>query len=143
MSDPIVIERRVGAPPSLVYSYLTESARWALWQGVSAGIDPRPGGIFAVTMPNGSRARGEFVELIPDQRVVFSWGWIDHPGVPPGSSTVVIDLIPEDEGTLIRLTHSGLPSEEIELHTAGWNRYLPRLALAAQGGEPEPDRMVP
>lgn len=139
MSDPIVVERRVEASPDVVYSYLTESSRWARWQGVGAEVDPRPGGIFAVTMPNGTRARGQFVELTPDEKVVFSWGWIDHAGVPPGSTTVEIDLIPDGSGTLIRLTHRGLPPEEMNLHLAGWNRYLPRLATAAQGLTPEPD----
>lgn len=139
MSEPIVVEKRVAAAPSVVYSYLTESDRWSLWQGVDATIDARPGGIFGVTMPNGARARGQFTELSPQRRVVFSWGWIDHDGLPPGSSTVVIELIPDEDGTLVRLTHRGLPPEEVDLHVAGWNRYLPRLGLAAEGGRPEPD----
>lgn len=139
MTTPIIVERHVAATPSVIYSYLTESSRWARWQGVDATIDPSPGGIFGVTMPNGAMARGQFVELDPDRRVVFSWGWIDHEGLPPGSSTVEIELIPDDGGTLIRLTHRGLPPEELDLHTAGWNRYLPRLGLAAEGGQPDAD----
>lgn len=143
MSDPIIIERHVAAAPPVVYSYLTESSKWIRWQGVHATIEARPGAVFAVTMPNGTRARGQFIELETDRRVVFTWGWIDHEGVPPGSSTVEIELIPDAVGTLVRLTHRGLPPEEIELHTAGWNRYLPRLQLAAEGGRPEPDTASP
>lgn len=139
MRDPIVVERHVAAAPSRVYAYLVESSRWVVWQGVDAEIDARPGGVFAVTMPNGARARGRFIEVIPDHRVVFSWGWVDHEGLPPGSSTVEIDLVPEDEGTLVRLTHRGLPPGEIGLHTTGWARYLPRLVSAAEGREPDPD----
>ncbi len=140
MSEPIVRERQVQAPPSKVYSYLTDSERWAKWQGIAAHHDPRPGGLFSIRMPAGSTARGEFIELVPDQRVVFTWGWIDHPGVPPGSSMVTIELIPDGDGTLIRLTHSGLPEEETAIHTTGWERYLPRLVLVAQGVDPGPDR---
>jgi uncharacterized protein YndB with AHSA1/START domain len=139
MSAPIVVEREVAAAPSVVYSYLTESSKWARWQGVDATIQARAGGLFAVTMPNGTRARGQFIELELNRRIVFSWGWIDHEGLPPGSSTVEIELTPLEGGTLVRLTHSGLPPEEVELHTAGWDRYLPRLGLAAEGGQPEPD----
>lgn len=139
MSEPIIVERHVAASPSRVFSYLVESSRWSRWQGVDAEIDARPGGIFAVEMPNGASARGQFVELVPDRRVVFSWGWIDHDGLPPGSTTVEIELIPAEGGTLIRLTHRGLPPEEIDLHTAGWNRYLPRLVALAEGREPEPE----
>jgi uncharacterized protein YndB with AHSA1/START domain len=139
MNSPIIVERHVAASPPVVYSYLTESSKWTRWQGVDATLHAQPGGIFAVTMPNGTRARGQFIELETNRRVVFSWGWIDHEGLPPGSSTVEIELIPDDGGTLIRLTHRGLPPEEIELHTAGWNRYLPRLGLVAEGNQPEPD----
>lgn len=143
MSEPIVVERHVAADPVVVYSYFVESDRWVLWQGVDAEVDGRPGGEFTVTMPNGARAAGSFVDLRPGRRVVFSWGWVGHAGLPPGSSTVEVDLVPDGEGTLVRLTHRGLPPEELELHAAGWNRYLPRLVLAAEGREPEPDRVVP
>ncbi len=139
MTSPIVRERRVEAPPSRVYAFLTESKRWAEWQGSSTRHDPRPGGLFSIEMPNGATARGEFVELVPDQRVVFTWGWIDHPGVPPGSSTVTIELIPDGAATVIRLTHDGLPDEEVPLHIEGWERYLPRLSTVATGGDPGPD----
>jgi uncharacterized protein YndB with AHSA1/START domain len=137
MSGPIIVERHVAAPPAVVYSYLTESVKWARWQGVDATIEAQEGGIFALTMPNGTRARGQFLELDPDRRVVFSWGWVDYEGLPPGSSTVEIELTPENGGTRVKLTHRGLPPEELEPHTTGWNRYLPRLGLAAEGGEPE------
>lgn len=139
MTDPIIVTRRIAAPPSVVYTYLTNSEKWARWQGVSATIEAIRGGLFSLTMANGTTARGEFVELIPDHRVVFTWGWIDHPGVPPGSSTVEIDLLPEGDGTLLRLTHRGLPSDEVAIHTAGWNHYSSRLAVASEGGEPGPD----
>jgi uncharacterized protein YndB with AHSA1/START domain len=139
MTEPIIVTRRIAAPPAVVYAYLTDSEKWVKWQGVNATIEAKRGGTFALTMANGTRARGEFVELIPDHRVVFTWGWIDHPGVPPGSSTVEIDLVSEGEGTLLRLTHRGLPPEEVAIHTAGWNHYSARLAIVAEGREPGPD----
>lgn len=133
MSDPIVVSRRIAAAPASVYSYLTDAEKWALWQGVGADLEPRRGGLFSLRMPNGSKAQGEFVELIEGARVVFTWGWVDHPGVPPGSSIVEIDLVPDGTGTMVTITHRGLPEDEIALHTAGWERYLPRLAAIAQG----------
>lgn len=137
--DPIVKERRVTAPPAAVYAHFTDSVRWAAWQGVGATIDARPGGLFLLHMANGMTARGQFVELLPGERVVFTWGWIDHSGVPPGSTTVTVDLIPEGEGTVIRLTHSGLPPEELGLHAVGWDHYLSRLGQVAVGLDPGPD----
>ena len=139
MSDEVVVERLIDAPPSVVYSYLTDSQKWARWQGVDATIEPRPGGVFAVSTPTNARVRGEFVDLIPNRRVVFTWGWIDHPTVPPGSTTVEIDLIAEGSATRLRLTHSGLPPEEVSIHADGWNHYLPRLATVSEGYDPGPD----
>lgn len=139
MTDPIVVERTVSASPSTIYSYLTDSERWSDWQGEQATIDAQPGGIFRVRMGNGQTARGQFVSLEPDRRVVFTWGWIDLPDLPPGSTTVEIDLIPDGDGTLIRLTHRDLPSDHRTIHHLGWEHYTNRLTLAASGVEPGPD----
>lgn len=140
MTEPLVVTQRVAAPPDVVYTYLTESAKWAKWQGADAAIEPRPGGIFVMTMPDGAVATGQFLELVPDRKVVFTWGWSGHPNLPAGSSRVAIELLSDDGGTLITLTHSELPADEMETHTRGWNWYLPRLAAAAQGDLVEPDR---
>lgn len=143
MTRPIVVTRHVAAPPETVYSYLTESTKWSRWQGTEATIEARPGGIFLIKMPNGATARGEFVELIPDEKVVFTWGWVDHPGVPPGSSTVEIEITVVDNGSLVTLTHRDLPDDEVEIHTKGWSHYLNRLGTVAEGGEVERDSGPP
>jgi uncharacterized protein YndB with AHSA1/START domain len=133
------VERRIAAQPADVYSYLTDSVRWARWQGQSAEIEAVPGGVFRMVMADGTTAEGRFVQLVPDVRVVFTWGWRGSPTVPPGSSTVEIELAADGEGTLLRLTHRGLPAEDRPIHSAGWRHYLPRLAISAAGGDPGPD----
>src|SRR5262249_4206393 len=92
----------------------------------------------------GSIASGEFVEVDPPRRLVYTWGWAEGGGgpelVPPGSSTVEIELEPTETGTTLTLVHRGLPSEEAaQAHGQGWDTYLPRLAVVAQGGDPGPD----
>jgi uncharacterized protein YndB with AHSA1/START domain len=136
----VVVERRVAAPPATVYAYLTVAERWVRWQGAEVSLDPRPGGVFRLVMGTGDTARGQFVELVPDRRVVFTWGWIDRPGIPPGSTIVEIELEPSGDGTLVRLTHRDLPAGEVDTHTAGWRHYLARLADVAAGVDPGPDR---
>jgi uncharacterized protein YndB with AHSA1/START domain len=138
-ANEIRIERRIAAPRADVYRHLTDSVRWARWQGQSAEVEPLPGGRFRLEMANGATAEGRFIELVPDQRVTFSWGWRGSPTVPPGSSTVDIELVPDGEGTLVRLTHRGLPAEERTIHLMGWEMYLPRLGVAATGGDPGPE----
>jgi uncharacterized protein YndB with AHSA1/START domain len=135
----LVVERHVAAAPSAVYAYLTDSDRWARWQGADATIDARPGGLFRMLMGNGMCARGQFVELVPGKRVVFTWGWIDMPDLPPGSTIVEIDLEQVSDGTLIRLTHHDLPADHSDVHRRGWEHYLQRLATCALGSDPGPD----
>ena len=124
----VVVEQHIAATPSVVYRYLTESEQWAKWQGESAELDPRPGGIFSMVMGNGMNARGQFTELVTNSKVVFTWGWVDRPGIPPGSTVVSIDLNSEAGGTRLVLTHSSLPADEVSEHRAGWEQHLPLLA---------------
>ena len=138
--EPVIrVERRIAAPPADVYVYLTDSVRWARWQGESAEIEPVPGGLFRMTMANGATAEGRFVQLVPDARVVFTWGWRGSDALPPGTSTVEIELTADGDGTLLRLTHRDLPLEQRPVHRAGWDHFLPRLAIAAGGEDPGPD----
>jgi len=46
-----------------------------------------------------------------------------------------IDLVPDANGTFLRLCHRGLPTQARSAHEEGWDYYLPRLALAAEGGD--------
>jgi hypothetical protein len=83
---------------------------------------------------------GEYVVVDP-LPLIFTWGWEDSSELPPGSSTVEITLIPDGDGTLIRLRHTGLPSEESRaLHAAGWSHYLERLSLRPPATTPDPTR---
>jgi uncharacterized protein YndB with AHSA1/START domain len=65
----IRVERRIEAGPDVVYGYLTDSVKWARWQGASAEIEAVPGGRFRMTMVNGLTAEGTFLELVPNRRV--------------------------------------------------------------------------
>ncbi|MGH2427263.1 MAG: SRPBCC family protein [Candidatus Limnocylindria bacterium] len=138
MSD-IVLEQRIEASPADVYAHLTEAQRWKRWQGADATLDPRVGGIFSVLMANGLYARGEFLELVPNRRVVFTWGWIGYENLPPGATTVEIDLRADGDATVLVLTHRSVPEEELPPQRVGWTHYLPRLAVAAAGGDPGED----
>jgi hypothetical protein len=58
--------------------------------------------------------------------------------VPPGSSTVEVDLEAHPDGTLVRLVHRDLAPAVRPLHADGWSRFLPRLAEVVAGGDPAP-----
>ena len=79
---------------------------------------------------------GRCRELVPGRRVVFTWGWEGNEHVPPGSSTVEIDLEPAGSGTRLHLVHRGLPVPAIARHAEGWDFFLPRLITVGAGGTP-------
>jgi len=136
----VVVERRIKAAPATVFAFFTDPARWLEWQGVDATIEPRPGGQFRMNVRGDGYASGAFTEIDPPRRIVFTWGW-ELPGnpVPPGSSTIEVELVPEGEVTLVRLTHRDLPPEACDVHRQGWEHYLDRLTVRAAGGDPGPD----
>jgi uncharacterized protein (TIGR03086 family) len=137
MADPIVIERLLDTNPEETFALLTEPERLRRWQAISASIDLRVGGDYRFTVMPGAVAVGSVVELDPGRRLVMTWGWADSDDVPPGSSTLLVELEPEGEQTRVRFTHEGLVGEWAERHHEGWAYHLDRLVELAAGAEPE------
>jgi len=139
-SDVVVREVRVAARPETIFGFLTDPDLMARWMGQSVQLEPHAGGLYRVDINGEAIARGEFIEIVPNQRVSFRFGWEgeNHP-VPPGSSVVAITLTRDGDATLVRLEHSGLPADTQGDHGHGWAGYLDRLATVAEGRDPGPD----
>jgi len=135
--DTEVVEQtlRIEAAPETVWRFWTDPERLARWWGARSELLPRPGGAFVVEMSDGPVMRGEFVELVPYERLVFTFGWEPVDGeslLEPGSTRVEVTLTPDGADTILTLRHRGLPpGETTELHRSGWAQFLPRLADAA------------
>jgi uncharacterized protein YndB with AHSA1/START domain len=130
-ADLLEREIRINARPETIFAFFTDPAKMIQWMGQVATLDPRPGGICRIDI-NGFVARGEYVEVVPHSRVVFTWGWENEGSTPrPGASTVEILLIPDGAATVVRLRHSGLTAAERKSHGEGWDHFLPRLVAIA------------
>lgn len=136
------ISIRIEARPDTVFRFFVDPDRMCAWMGVSAEVDPTPGGRYRVDVTGGDVAVGQFVEIVPPERVVWTWGWEGSAGLPPGSTTVEVTLTPDGDATVVHLRHSGLPDEDArDNHRKGWGHYTARLAVAAAGGDPGPDAL--
>ena len=141
MNEPLVVRREmhIAAPRSTVFAFLTDPEKIVSWIGAEAATEAHPGGLYLVkgVRDRTNVARGTFREVVPVHRLAYSFGWDGREEVPPGSSLIEIDLIDQDNGTLLRMTHSGLPNAtQCANHDRGWAHYLSRLAVAAAGGDP-------
>ncbi len=133
-------EIRIEVPCETVFSFLTEPEIMVRWGGTEADLDPAPRGVYRVRMTPEALAVGEFLEVTPHSRVVFTWGWDGAPadGVPAGSSKVEVDLKADGDATILTLTHTGLPEAAISDHSGGWDYFPGRLVVAGAGGDAGP-----
>jgi uncharacterized protein YndB with AHSA1/START domain len=122
-----------------VYALLIDADRFVALMAPTATLDPPPGGVITWTHRNGDVVSGHYVEVVPNRRVVFTFGWERADvEIPPGSTTVEIDLRSTADGTELRLVHRGLPGPMADAHAGGWDNYLRRLADVAAGTTPVP-----
>jgi len=71
---------------------------------------------------------GEYRELVPGKKIVFTWQWDDDDVWENRTSIVTVELSDRDGGTELLLKHEQLPSEESrDRHNEGWNSVLDRL----------------
>jgi uncharacterized protein YndB with AHSA1/START domain len=140
LDDAVRSEAVVKAPRDEVFRWFVQPELLVRWIGVAARLEPRPGGVFRFEITEGEWCSGRYLEVVPGRRVVVTWGWDSGViPVPPGSSTVTVDLEEHPDGTLVRLVHSDLAPEVRPLHAEGWSRFLPRLAAVVAGRDPGED----
>src|SRR6266480_7662323 len=139
-SDKVSLEikRFINAPRSRVYEAWTDPAQLREWFGPEnvktreLVADARVGGTFRWDIINSEgeemTMRGEFRELQPDKKIVFTWQWEDDEDWENHISIVTVELYDRDGGTELRLTHEQLPNEESrDGHRQGWASVLDKL----------------
>ena len=134
----------IAAPRERVFDALTDPKQAMQWWGQKEGynltefnLDPRIGGRWSTS---GSSQRmgaikieGEILELDPPRRLAYTWlsNWM------PKSTTVVWELEKQNNGTVVKLTHTGFAGdvEQAKNHTIGWSSVLGWLQAYAEKGE--------
>lgn len=136
----VIHELVLPAPVEQVFDMFTDARQLVRWIGISAELQPRPGGRFRFEVSAGQFCEGQYVVVERPGRLVFTWGWTDPGfGLPPGASLVEVTLTRTgaDAGrTRLRLVHAGLAGDLGLLHDDGWSRFLARLTAAAAGDAP-------
>jgi uncharacterized protein YndB with AHSA1/START domain len=134
----LAIKRFINAPRERVYRAWTDPEQLKRWFGpenvrtINLTADVRVGGKYRwdLLKENGEEwaCLGEYLELVPGKKIIFTWKWDDDDDWKPHNSVVTIELADRDGGTELLLTHEQLPSEKSrDRHNEGWNSVLDRL----------------
>ena len=97
-------------------------------------VDLRVGGRYHLSMRDERGALhgviGVYTEVVPAERLAFTWTWENEPSVMRGSEGSLVDIVLRGapEGTQVALTHTGLGDKRVrDMHEDGWNALLTRL----------------
>ena len=132
------IKRFINAPRDRVYAAWTDPVQLRQWFGPEKVqtrnliADARVGGKFRWDLTNSEGEKmtclGEYRELQPGKKIVFTWQWDDDEDWANHTSVVTVELSDRDSGTELRLLHEQLPNEQSrDGHTGGWNSALDKL----------------
>lgn len=143
MSDRTVrLHRVLRARPEKVYRAFLESAAMAKWippYGFTCTVhqmDARVGGTFRMTFHNFSSGNGhsfggEYLELVPNERIRYT-DKFDDPNLP-GVLEVTVSLKPVLGGVELSITQSGIPDAiPLEMCYLGWQESLAQLATLVE-----------
>ena len=134
----IHFQRTYAAPRERVYQAWLEPEALKQWFGPhedftipTVEVDARVGGKyrFVLVSPEGNRntAAGTYKEILPNEKLVFTWSWIEG-GMDIGETLVTVEFRDKGNQTEVSLTHELLPTEESrQAHSEGWTGTLMRL----------------
>jgi uncharacterized protein YndB with AHSA1/START domain len=138
------LQRVLRAPRSLVFEACTEAEKLAQWWGPhgftapAVDLDLRVGGSYRIAMqpPDGDLfyLSGEFREIEPPARLVYSFRWED-PDPEDRETVVAVSLRDLGESSEFDLVQAGFATERRRaLHQAGWTDGLDRLQQLMSSG---------
>src|SRR5450432_4125363 len=143
MSDRTVrLHRVIRAKPVKVYRAFLEASATAKWlppYGFTCTVhhmDARVGGTFRMSFQNFSSGNGhsfggEYIELVPNERIRYT-NKFEDPNLP-GVLEVTVVLKPVLCGTELSITQSGFPDVvPLEKWYLGWQESLTQLATLVE-----------
>lgn len=138
----IRLHRVLKAPPGRVYKAFLDAdalAKWLPPHGFTCRVhhlDARVGGTYRMSFANlgtgtGHSFGGEYLELVPDSRIVHT-DRFDDPGLQGEMRTTIV-LCPVSCGTDVEIVQEGIPDPiPLEACYLGWQESLALLALLVE-----------
>lgn len=147
-NDSVIAEVHIAAPADRVFRALTDESALIRWFNDPTcpvkfwKMDARPGGSYSYATEKGTvvvnnvsefECHGEILEFDPPHLLAYTWiaNWHDD----KSRRTVVRwELTPDADGTLVKVTHSGLANEAASRkdYSSGWLGVLDALKKFAE-----------
>jgi uncharacterized protein YndB with AHSA1/START domain len=105
-------EISIHAASGEVWEALVNPVVLSAWFGADGELEPREGAPVRFRFPDGSERRGLVEDVEPGRRLTWRWRKLHGAGlslVVGPTSTVVIDLLPDGEGTRVRVAEGARP----------------------------------
>ena len=124
----------INATPQRVFQALTEQADLERWFVQKAEVDLRPGGAIRLEWAPDVVEIGTILVLDPPHRLSYRWEALE-----PSPTTITFELTAENDGTRLRLIHTGIGEGEDwdNYYTAvdsGWSAHLIDLTTWLETG---------
>lgn len=144
-NDRIERDIVIRARPERVWDVVTRAEHLGSWfADAGAEIELRPGGALALHWKEYGTSRGRVETVEPPTTLAFRWVFLGSDEPTPANSTLVeFTLMPEGDGTRLRVVESGfasldLPPEQqakhLEQNTDGWRMELDELRDYIEAG---------
>jgi uncharacterized protein YndB with AHSA1/START domain len=126
----------IRALPDRAFEAISSAAGLTRWLSDRAEITPRNGGDYTLGWNDGPTHRGKVLEFIPGRRITLSWNW---EGVEIEGTRFTLAVEPAEEGTLLKVEHSGFPRDEqwVDLYAGaewGWTYFAMNLKSVLECG---------
>lgn len=131
MNTPITVQYKIQALPEKIWKALTDKVEMKSWYFDIQDFEPEVGKQFNFYEPGGENKfhhQCEIIEIIPLQKLKHTWA---YPEFSDQKTIVTWELLAEDDGTIVKLTHEGIEnfsdlgdSFSRESFTEGWNAII-------------------
>jgi uncharacterized protein YndB with AHSA1/START domain len=74
-NEIIIKEIFIEARPETLFSFFIDADKMVRWMGRQILLEPKIGGKYRIDVNGSDIAMGEYVEIVPYEKIVMSWGW--------------------------------------------------------------------
>ena len=108
MNTPITVQYKINAPVEKIWKALTDKTEMKLWYFDIPDFEPEVEKQFNFYEPGGENKfhhQCVIIEIVPFQKLKHTWS---YPDFSDQKTMVTWELLPEDDATVVKLTHEGI-----------------------------------